>query len=259
MIEDFIRDPPSLEGPVRNIFGRIEIPSREAVDRALNKLKAIHEESKKAYTSFKTTISNGRRARQGVGSEEMKQILTLMCHSLHNCYHTAVGCLCLFDLLLYIDLQEQCSLNDFFQSLNSIQKSDCLEDLSNLRRTVDHVPLLLEKLSWSSYIAYRVACGKSPPASAVDSGMVTPVHRGNGRKANATAFDKETFGRSRIVEAESSHHLPSRKSNSRGRKGAATANQTGKSKSKSKEKLGKNGRKMKSVDSNNNLEDDDEV
>jgi len=175
MTEDFIRDSRVIDCLDYFTEGRVRVPSQEAQIKTLKRLEACVDRADESWRKFqpflnspfdRQTVSVQKRAEY----EEMRNVLLNMQSSLQNLYSTASGCFHLFDLLLYISPEQQVILAGFLNSLNSMQKSDLLEDIATLRRSVDHIHLLLEKLSWASYTVYRLASGKSVCPSPVDSG-----------------------------------------------------------------------------------------
>lgn len=167
MTEDYIREPTHTEFP--DYFeGRVRIPSKRSNRKTLLQLHMCVDTVTEFYAKFQPFGSHDRN--HGIREfDEMRGILLMMRHIIQELYSTGSGCFDLLNILLYIDPPEQEAFKEFLNNLNSMEKSDLLEGISKLRRTVDHIPLLLEKLSWASYTVFRLASGKSPLVSPNES------------------------------------------------------------------------------------------
>jgi hypothetical protein len=178
MTEDFIREPRDVECVDYFSQGPIRVPGQDSQQKTLERLQVCVDKAEESCTRFQPIIFTCDRQnvanQRKIEYEEMRDILLIMKSSILNLYSTTNGCFHLFKLLLYINPEQQVTLTGFLNSLNSMEKSDLLEDISTLRRSVDHIPLLLEKLSWASCTVFRLASGKSVSPSPVESETNTP-------------------------------------------------------------------------------------
>jgi len=150
--EDILRSPASSHMYEFGENGRMKVPAITFNTITVSKINTCVDHATEFYNKFNC---------KGPVAEQMQEILLLVMRAFQDLHLTAIGCYEIFKLLLYFSSDDKQSLQDFIQSLPSVERVEMLVEVQDLRRTIDEIVIFLEKLSWGSYTVFCLASGRN--------------------------------------------------------------------------------------------------
>lgn len=151
--EDFLRYPNDLEAfSSQGTKGRIKIPDITFNSETVMKLRQVVDLAATTYNGF-----DG----EGRIGEDLQEVLFSVLRGFQDFYGAALGCQEIFKVLLYSGQNEKGHLQQFLLGMTAMERSELLVEIQDMRRIIDEIVISLEKLSWGSFIIYRVAGGEN--------------------------------------------------------------------------------------------------
>lgn len=98
---------------------------------------------------------------KGRMGQELQEILFCILRGYQDFYAATLGCQEIFKVLLYTGAKDKAHLQQFLLALSAMDRSDLLVEIQELRRILDEIVIFLEKLSWGSFVVYRLAGGSA--------------------------------------------------------------------------------------------------
>lgn len=151
--EDFLRYPHDIR-TFQNTTGRIKLPDITFNKLTVMKIRQVVDQATVACNTFKG------RGRVG---EELRRILVGILRGYQDFQAVTLGCQKIFEVLLYTGPKSKAHLQQFLLALTQSDRSDLLVEIQDLRRMLDEIVIFLEKLSWGSFVIYRLASGEENP------------------------------------------------------------------------------------------------
>lgn len=151
--EDFLRYPSDIRTfDLQSSKGRIKLPDVTFNNATVMKLRQVVDLAAETYNKF-----NGK----GRMGEVLQEILFCILRGYQDFYAATLGCQEIFKVLLYTNSKDKAHLQQFLLVLSAMDRSDLLGDIQELRRILDEIVIFLEKLSWGSFVVYRLAGGNA--------------------------------------------------------------------------------------------------
>ncbi len=151
--EDFLRYPSDIRTfDLQSSKGRIKLPDMTFNNATVMKLRQVVDLAAETYNKF-----NGK----GRMGQELQEILFCILRGYQDFYAATIGCQEIFKVLLYTGAKDKAHLQQFLLALSAMDRSDLLVEIQELRRILDEIVIFLEKLSWGSFVVYRLAGGSA--------------------------------------------------------------------------------------------------
>ncbi|ODM97120.1 hypothetical protein Ocin01_09564 [Orchesella cincta] len=193
--EDFLRYPSDIRTfDLQTSSGRIKLPDMSFNEATLMKLREVVDLAAETYNKF-----NGK----GRTGKELQELLFCILRGYQDFYAAALGCQEIFKVLLYTGTKDKAHLQQFLLALAPMDRSDMLVEIQDLRRILDEIVIFLEKLSWGSFVVYRLAGGHTvkppvtPGGTPIKSSLPTypayPLLKAKGPKAKTKKGAKESM------------------------------------------------------------------
>ncbi|CAL8111729.1 unnamed protein product [Orchesella dallaii] len=185
--EDFLRYPSDIRTfDLQTSSGRIKLPDMTFNEATVVKLREVVDFAAETYNKFNAKGRNGK---------ELQELLFCILRGYQDFYAAALGCQEIFKVLLYTGTKDKAHLQQFLLALSPMDRSDMLVEIQDLRRILDEIVIFLEKLSWGSFVVYRLAGGNTvkPPVtpggtpikSSLPAYPAYPLLKAKGPKAKA--------------------------------------------------------------------------
>lgn len=149
--EDFLRYPSDIRAfNLQTNKTRIKLPEMAFNNATVMKLRQVVDLAADIYNKFNA---------KGKMAETLREVLFNILRGCQDFYAATLGCQEIFKVLLYVGPKEKAHLQQFFLGLSAMDRSDLLEAIQELRRVLDEIVIFLEKLSWGSFVVYRLSGG----------------------------------------------------------------------------------------------------
>jgi hypothetical protein len=163
--EDFLRYPTDIRTFDIASTGRIKLPDASFNASTLEKLRSVVDKTTGFYNKF-----DGK----GPSAGALQDILFTLMRAMQDLYACTLGCQEVFKILLYTSSKEKQHLQQFLLALPSMERSDMLTEIQDLRRLIDELVIFLEKLSWGAFVVYRLATGRTSIGGSNDESPESP-------------------------------------------------------------------------------------
>lgn len=150
--EDFLRYPKDIRAFDTITRGRIKVPDPAFNADTVQKFRVVVDKATEYYNKVNL---------KGPTGEQLQDIMFTLMRAFQDLYTLMLGCQEVFKVLLYTSSREKLNLQQFLLTLQSMERSDMLTEVQDLRRLIDELVIFLEKLSWGCFVVYRLASGKT--------------------------------------------------------------------------------------------------